>query len=70
MGGRIDARIDDELGAKLAEINSITGQSTTAIIRAALAVPKPDPDLSTNYKKVLGESRRYRLLGRARNSSR
>jgi hypothetical protein len=36
MARRINARIDDELAEKLAEIERITGQGTSAIIKLAL----------------------------------
>ena len=36
MGGRINARIDDDLALKLEELSRATGKSTSAIIKAAL----------------------------------
>jgi len=36
MSRRINARIDDELAAKLAEIERMTGQGTSTIIKLAL----------------------------------
>lgn len=54
VAGRINARIDAELSAKLAELSRITGQSTTSIIKAALSAYFERVESSTaNPKRAL-----------------